>query len=248
MSEGIKKIKRSAIFVDLGFMEYSRALDLQIEAVSLKTEKRNLPDIVFFVEHPWVFTLGKQGGRENLTVSEQFLKQKDIKVIQTGRGGNITCHGPGQAVMYPVVDLEKNRIGVKDFVFGLEEIMKLAARDFGVMADRDARNHGIWVENCKIGSVGLCIKKGISFHGIAMNINPDPGPFSWINPCGLSNITMTSLENEMKKTGLNLPCPSVQAVKKHFIGHFTSIFDYEIIQALNENEFKEFLQTEKRQA
>ncbi len=229
------------MFVDLRFMDYSEALDLQLKTVSLKIEKKDFRDIIFFVEHPLVFTLGKQGGRENLSVSEQFLHQKNIRVIQTGRGGNITCHCPGQAVMYPVVDLEKNRIGVKDFVFGLEEIMKQTALDFGIMADRDTRNHGIWVENCKIGSVGLCIKKAISFHGIAMNINPDLTPFSWINPCGLSNIAMTSLENEMKKTGSELPCPSVQAVKKNFITHFTSIFDYEITQVLNENEFKNFL-------
>ena len=231
MSERVNKQKRSCVFIDLNILEYKRALDLQIQTLNAKIDKSLLEDQIFFVEHPSVFTLGKRGGEENLSVSRDFLNSKDIDVVQTNRGGNITYHGLGQAVMYPIVDLEKNKIGVKDFVHGLEEIMKQTAADFGIDANRDERNHGLWVKNSKIGSVGISIKKGISFHGLAMNINPDLEPFSWINPCGLTNVSMTSVEKEMTKSesGLNSTdnTISMEQIKTAFIKHFSSVFNYQ---------------------
>jgi len=231
MPERVNKQKRSCVFIDLNILEYKRALDLQIQTLNAKIDKSLLEDQIFFVEHPSVFTLGKRGGEENLSVSRDFLNSKDIDVVQTNRGGNITYHGLGQAVMYPIVDLEKNKIGVKDFVHGLEEIMKQTAADFGIDANRDERNHGLWVKNSKIGSVGISIKKGISFHGLAMNINPDLEPFSWINPCGLTNVSMTSVEKEMTKSesGLNSTdnTISMEQIKTAFIKHFSSVFNYQ---------------------
>ncbi len=231
MSERVNKQKRSCVFIDLNILEYKRALDLQIQTLNAKIDNALIKDQIFFVEHPSVFTLGKRGGEENLSVSRDFLNSKDIDVVQTNRGGNITYHGLGQAVMYPIVDLEKNKIGVKNFVHGLEEIMKQTAADFGIDANRDERNHGLWVKNSKIGSVGISIKKGISFHGLAMNINPDLEPFSWINPCGLTNVSMTSVEKEMTKSesGLNSTdnTISMEQIKTAFIKHFSSVFNYQ---------------------
>jgi len=230
MSERVKKKKRSCVFINLDFLEYKRALDLQIQILNAKIDNGLVEDQIFFVEHPSVFTLGKRGGKENLSVSKKFLNDKNIDLVQTDRGGNITYHGPGQAVMYPIVDLEKNKIGVKEFVYGLEEIMKQTAADFGIDANRDKRNHGIWVKNSKIGSVGISIKKGISFHGLAMNINPDLKPFSWINPCGLANVSMTSIEKEIAKSELGVNSKdyviSMDKIKTGFIKHFSSVFDY----------------------
>jgi len=233
MPEGITLKKRSAVFMDLGLLEYNRALDLQVQIVQSKIDRTILKDRILFVEHPCVFTLGKRGGKENLGVSKKFLDLKNIDVIQTNRGGNITYHCPGQAVMYPIVDLEKNKIGVKDFVHGLEEIMKLTAMDFNIDADRNSKNHGMWVNNSKIGSVGISIKRGISFHGLAMNINPDLEPFSWINPCGLTDISITSIEKGLKKnTANNLDLSdypvSMERIKHAFINHFSSVFNYSI--------------------
>jgi len=230
MSERVKTKKRSCVFIDLDLLEYKRALDLQIQTLNAKIDNGLVEDQIFFVEHPSVFTLGKRGGKENLSVSKTFLNDKGIDLVQTDRGGNITYHGPGQAVMYPIVDLEKNKIGVKEFVYGLEEIMKQTAADFGIDANRDKRNHGIWVKNSKIGSVGISIKKGISFHGLAMNINPDLKPFSWINPCGLANVSMTSIEKEIAKSELGVNSKdyviSMNKIKTGFIKHFSSVFDY----------------------
>lgn len=233
MPEGITLKERSAVFMDLGLLEYNRALDFQVQIVQSKIDRTILKDRILFVEHPCVFTLGKRGGEENLSVSKKFLDLKNIDLIQTNRGGNITYHCPGQAVMYPIVDLEKNKIGVKDFVHGLEEIMKLTAMDFNIDADRNSKNHGIWVNNSKIGSVGISIKRGISFHGLAMNINPDLEPFSWINPCGLTDISITSIEKEIKKNTTNnfdlsdYPI-SMDRIKHAFINHFSSVFNYSI--------------------
>lgn len=224
MPERITKKKRSAVFIDLDLMEYGRALELQNQTLQSKIDKTLLEDKIFFVEHPPVFTLGKRGGLENLSVSKDFLMSENIKVVQTDRGGNITYHGPGQAVLYPVVDLEKNRIGVKDFVYGLEEIMKLTAKEFDIDADRNEKNHGIWVGNSKIGSVGISVKKGISIHGLAMNINTDLEPFSWINPCGLMDVSMTSVKKE-KRSDLNI---SMKLIKNSFFEYFLSVFDYSI--------------------
>ncbi len=166
-----------------------------------------------------------------------------MDIVKTDRGGNITWHGPGQAVLYPVIDLEKNRIGVKDFVHGLEEIMKLTADDFNIKADRNKKNHGIWVGNSKIGSVGISIKKGISMHGIALNINPDLEAFSWIHPCGLNDISMTSLKKELLKDKACDKSDSIQLktlrhdfssikvmnrVKRSFQKYFSMVFDFEL--------------------
>ena len=234
MPERLNKPKRSAVFMDLGLLEYSRALDLQIQTLQSKIDQTITEDRIFFVEHPSVFTLGKRGGEENLVVSRDFLTAKNVDIVQTDRGGNITYHGPGQAVMYPIVDLEKNKIGVKDFVHGLEEIMKLTAMEFNIDADRNKRNHGVWVGNSKIGSVGISIKRGISFHGLAMNINPDLEPFSWINPCGLTNVSMTSIEKEIKSSAdtddLSDDDLTMEQIKNAFIRHFSSVFNYSMIR------------------
>ncbi|MBU1341778.1 MAG: lipoyl(octanoyl) transferase LipB [Proteobacteria bacterium] len=238
MPERINPSRRSAVFMDLDLLDYRRALDLQVQTLHAKMDQSLVEDRILFVEHPSVFTLGKRGGEENLSVSRKFLNSKNIDVVQTDRGGNITYHGPGQAVLYPIVDLEKNRIGVKEFVYGLEEIMKKTALAYGIDADRNPKNHGIWVENSKIGSVGISVKKGISFHGLALNIYPDLEPFSWINPCGLTNVSITSIKKEIQKFKSTTCVPksatlSMDLIKKAFITHFSSIFNYSIISESN---------------
>ena len=224
MSERIIAHKRTAVFTDLGLMEYGSALNRQLRSVASRMADPNGDDTIFFVEHPRVFTLGRRGGAENLVVSKDFLKQQGVDIVKTDRGGNITYHGPGQAVLYPIVDLKKNKIAVKEFVHGLEEIMKRTANDYGVSADRDERNHGLWVKNAKIGSVGISIKKGVSFHGLAMNIHNDLMPFSWINPCGLANVAMTSVANEVSNEWTS----AMAEVKIKMVHHFANIFGFKV--------------------
>ena len=229
MPERINGKSRPLVFRDLGVLEYNRALALQIDAREEKIAYPALPDQLFFVEHPPVFTLGKNGGRENLVVSDNFLTQKDVAVIQTDRGGNITYHGPGQAVLYPVIDLEKAKIGVADFVYGLEEIMQQITLKYGIQADRNARNHGLWVGSSKIGSVGLAIKKGVSIHGLALNVKPDLTPFSWINPCGMENVSITSVKEELKAAGRQTEILSMGEIRDDFVTCFCRLFGFKSV-------------------
>ena len=216
---------RCAIFEDLGIRAYVPVLDLQTTAREEMIQDPALGDRVLFVQHPAVYTLGKRGGRENLVVPERFLAEKGIGIVQTARGGNITFHGPGQAVLYPIINLERSRIGVADFVHGLEKIMMRTARQFGVKTRIDPKNQGLWVGKKKIGSVGISIKKGISIHGLALNVCPDMAPFTWINPCGFQNLSMTSLEQENRNSPFD-PKVSMEQVKNLFFKFFCEIFNF----------------------
>lgn len=226
MPQRINTISRAGVFQDLGVLEYTTALNFQETARQDKIADRTLPDNIFFVQHPSVFTFGRNGGKENLTVSEDFLKNQDVDLVHTDRGGNITYHGPGQAVLYPVVDLEQAKIGVTDFVYGLEEIMGQTAKNFGVLIHRDPRNHGMWKGPRKIGSVGLSIKHGISIHGLALNVAMDLTPFSWINPCGMSGLSMTSLKQELEDQGFSGPPLTMDVVRKTLITYFCQWFNF----------------------
>jgi lipoate-protein ligase B len=161
--------------------------------VAAKHDGRLPNDLMLLLEHPPVFTLGRNGGRENLMVSDAFLKAAGVSVRPTERGGNITYHGPGQIVGYPVVDLQRARMRVADYVAALESLMIAVAREWGVDAQRDPRNRGVWVDGAKVGSIGLCLRRGMTFHGFALNVNNDLTPFEWINPCGLAGVRMASL-------------------------------------------------------
>jgi len=145
------------------------------------------PDEIWFTEHPPVFTLGLNASREHL------LDARDIPVVQVDRGGQVTYHGPGQLMIYPLIDLKRSKIGVRDLVTGLEQsIVDLVAEyDIDAKVRKDAP--GVYVENKKIASVGLRIRRGSSFHGMALNIDVDLAPFSCINPCGFSNLKITDL-------------------------------------------------------
>lgn len=229
MPEGVITKQRSIVFQDLGILEYNRALTLQNETRTKKIADPDLPDQLFFVQHPSVFTFGKNGGRENLVVSDEFLSDRGVALVQTDRGGNVTYHGPGQGVLYPVVDLENARIGVADFIHGLEEVMIKTVSSNGIEASRDSRNHGVWVGPAKIGSVGLSIKKGISIHGLALNIETDLTPFSWINPCGMKNVPITSIRQELNAFDRSESVLSMGEAKMQLISCFCDVFDFKLI-------------------
>jgi lipoyl(octanoyl) transferase len=200
--------------VNLGMIEYNEAWKLQSDLVSAKANRSLDRDIILFLEHPAVFTLGRRGGREYLQVGESFLEQAGIPIVQAERGGYITFHGPGQLVVYPIIDLEARRLGVAKFVAALEEIMLLTVRSWGLKAQRSTKNAGIWMGIRKMGSIGIALRKGISFHGLALNVNVDLTPFSWVQPCGLEGVSMTSIQQEL---GEEIPMDAVlTAVKENF--------------------------------
>ncbi len=185
--------------VNAGLLDYDQAMELQTRLVGARIDGRMTTDAVLWLEHPRVFTLGLRGGSENLLVSESFLKQQGIPVVKTRRGGNITYHGPGQLIAYPIIDLGAARLRVADYVAMLETVMLETCSEFGLQASRNLINRGVWMENRKIGSIGVAIRKSVSFHGMALNVDPDLTPFEWIHPCGLAQTRMTSLATETRR-------------------------------------------------
>jgi len=201
------------LHVELTVMEYGKTLELQHQLVRARKERFLAEDTVLFLEHFPVFTLGRRGGLENLTIPREFLEGRGIPVFQAERGGNITFHAPGQLVVYPILDLEAAKLGVIDYVTALEEVMIRTAAQWGVKAGRNAINRGVWVGNRKLGSVGVAIRRGVAFHGLAFNVNLALEPFSWIFPCGLQDVQMTSLELELgREVSMNSVRP---AARKH---------------------------------
>lgn len=208
-------------WAELGLIDYQQAYALQTRLVTLCREQ---PEKGYFLvlEHPPVFTLGKRGGKEHLGVSTDFLNQQNIDLVHIERGGDITYHAPGQLIIYPIFSLRQQRISVSEYVFLLEEVMLRSAADVAIEACRDERNHGIWVGNQKMGSIGIAIRHGITFHGLALNVNIDLEPFSWINPCGLTDTKMTSLAQE-KGTPLEL-----ETVKFQLKTHLATLLDLQL--------------------
>jgi lipoate-protein ligase B len=129
-----------------------------------------------------------------MCVSEERLTQAGIDVVSIERGGDITYHGPGQLVAYPLLDIRRAGMGITDLVDALEEIMINTAAVFGIEAKRNPLNRGVWIGHAKLGSIGIAVRKDITFHGMALNVNLDLTHFSWINPCGLKGVGMTSLQ------------------------------------------------------
>lgn len=186
----------AAGLVDLGLTDYAAAHRLQLALVEKRRNAAAAGDLFLVTEHPSTFTLGRRGGRVHLRVSEEFLAERRIPLVHIERGGDITFHGRGQLVIYPILHLRRAGLSVAAYVQGLEEVMLRLAEASGVTAGRDPRSHGVWVGEKKLGSVGIAIRHGIAFHGLALNVDVDITPFSWVNPCGLSGVTMTSLSRE----------------------------------------------------
>jgi len=203
---------------DLAVIAYAEALDLQYR-LAAEVRSDNQTGIVLFLEHAPVFTLGKRGGHENLTVSDEFLDKHGVAVFQTERGGNITYHGPGQLVVYPIINLKATGLGVADYVDRLEEIMLRTAVDWNVHAERNTKNRGVWVGNNKLGSIGIAVKRGITLHGLALNVVTDLTPFSWINPCGLPDVGIISLAEAGAADA------TVARVRERLAAHMAAVFN-----------------------
>jgi lipoyl(octanoyl) transferase len=167
----------------LGLVEYEPTW----RAMQRFTDERNAqtPDEIWFLEHPPVFTLGMNGKPEHV------LAPGDIPVVQIDRGGQVTYHGPGQLVVYPLVDLRRAKLGVRDLVTALERSVINYAAEFGAVAECRKNAPGVYVDGRKLASVGIRVRRGASFHGLAMNVNLDLEPFTRINPCGYQGLEMT---------------------------------------------------------
>jgi len=210
--------KKVARIVDLGLTNYAAAYKLQLELVKKRRNGTVEDDLFLVTEHPATFTLGRRGGRQNLNVSEDFLRENDIPLVHIERGGDITYHGQGQLVIYPIIHLRQSGLKVVEYVEYLEELMIRLAAASGVYATRDPRNRGVWVGDKKLGSVGIAVRQGVCFHGIALNVNTSLEPFSWVNPCGLTGVSMTTLSYEKGQE------VTVEEVKRDLAGQLGHVF------------------------
>jgi lipoate-protein ligase B len=199
MTRGSLQRERSCLLVELPVTKYERVWRLQTRLATARREGILDRDVILLTEHPPVFTLGRRGGLDNLIAPTTDLDGAGIPVFQVERGGNITYHAPGQLVLYPIVDLLGVGLKVVDYVWKLEEVAIRTAAAWGIKAERNAVNRGVWVGARKLGSVGIAVRRGISFHGIALNVSLSLEPFRWIHPCGLHGVEVTSMEQELSR-------------------------------------------------
>jgi len=197
-----------------GRIRYAPALDLQMD-LHAKRVAGTIPDTILLLEHDPVFTLGRQGRRDSLLVSEDELLRRGIDLHHIDRGGDITYHGPGQVVAYFIVDISQRNKDIKRLIHALEEAMIRTAARYELDAARDEHYPGVWVDDGKIGAVGLRIDQGVTRHGIAFNVNTNLDDFRLINPCGIIDKSVTSLQKEL---GRDVSMDTVtDALGKHLV-------------------------------
>ena len=227
-------MKPEITFRDLGLMKYNQAWGLQedllqevIKRHSLAAQTNN--GYFLLVEHPHVFTLGNSGKEANLLVNEEYLRSKGAEFYKINRGGDITYHGPGQIVGYPVIHLNGFHIGIREYVHRLEEVIILTLKQFRIEASRLDGAAGVWLDtgekskSRKICAMGVRVSRGVTMHGFAFNINTDLSYYNLINPCGFTDRGVTSLSKELGRE-INL-----DEVKNHLKNSFTEVFGCELI-------------------
>lgn len=189
-------------------IEYEDALRLQNRLVQARATDK-VEDILLILQHPPVITMGKSGKVQNVLATQPTLQEKGIKVIFTDRGGDVTYHGPGQLVAYPIFSLRLFGLSVPDYVWRLEEVAIRVLARFGITGQRMEKLRGVWVGKEKICSLGVHLSRWISKHGLALNVNTDLDPFSFINPCGITGCRVTSMA---KILGRSLPMEEVESL------------------------------------
>ena len=223
------------IFEDIGLIEYKHAWDYQEkcfnEIIDTKLynrdhngEQKEVVNRLIFCEHPHVYTLGKSGAQNNLLINDEFLKKINATYFKTNRGGDITYHGPGQIVGYPILDLEELGLGVKEYIRDLEESIIRLLKDYGIESTRMDGATGVWLDADKPGkarkicAIGVKVSRYVTMHGFAFNVNTDLTYFNHINPCGFVDKGVTSLEKELGEK------QDFEKIKKELKKHIDYVF------------------------
>jgi len=209
------------LFCRLGTVDYAEAHRLQKD-LQAKRIAGEIGDTVLLLEHPPVLTLGRSAKEQHVLAPRHVLEARGIAVHEVGRGGDVTYHGPGQLVAYPIIDLKPDRKDVRKYVWSLEESMIRTCGDFGLSATRIQGLNGAWIDDRKIGAVGVRISRWVTMHGLALNVNSDLSYFELIVPCGIPDKTVTSLSAELGRTVY------VDDVIDPLARHFARLHDAEI--------------------
>lgn len=203
-------MSRKVLFEDLGRIRYKEAWDYQERlfegVIQEKLEKvEGKKQFLLFCEHEHVYTLGKSGNRQNLLIARHICESKNIDLHEIDRGGDITYHGPGQLVAYPIIDLEAFGLGVKKYISLLEDVVIETLKPYGIRGEKDDKAMGVWIDAGnpvkarKICAIGVRASRFVTMHGLALNVNSDLSYFDYINPCGFTDRGVTSMARELKK-------------------------------------------------
>jgi len=230
--------------IHLGRIDYAAALDLQRQLVEARHAQR-IGNTLLLLEHPPVLTLGRNSSRSNILASDELLAQRRVQIHEINRGGDVTYHGPGQLVGYPILDLRSftPRLGAVDYVRHLEEALIRACGDFGIPAQRIAGRTGVWtlpggsIPEKKIAAIGVHIARGITSHGFALNVTTDLRDFDLIVPCGITDRTVTSLELEAEASASSgsdpdnplYPPANMQNAIHAVARHFGRVFNHQVL-------------------
>jgi len=206
-------------------VDYASALELQRERVAQR-KAGTIPDTLLLLEHPHVYTLGRNARQENMLASTEWFASRGAQVFHTDRGGDVTYHGPGQLVGYPILDLTQHRRDISWYMRSLEEVFIRTARDWGIEAQRSPGAAGVWVGNDKLAAMGVHLSRWVTSHGFALNVSTDLQYFEWIVPCGLHGKGVTSLA-KLQGRPVNM-----DEVTDRVVEHFGTVFEVEIVESL----------------
>ncbi len=205
------------VVYDLGLVDYHKGLLLQEKLLSSR-KSGAISDVLLLLQHPSVFTMGRSGIAENIVVSRETLVKEGISVFHTNRGGDVTYHGPGQLVGYPILNLRENGLTVHQYVWDLEEVVIRTLADFGIGGQRVSGRRGVWVGEEKVCALGLRVSGEVSMHGFAVNVNTNLKYFTYIIPCGITGVSITSVS---KLLGHEVEIGEIQG---NLLRHFSQIF------------------------
>ena len=235
-------MNRDIVLHDLGLLDYQKAVEYQTKIfnkiIDQKLKNRNsvnkeiTQNHLIFVEHPNVYTLVKSVDINNLLLSKEDLEKKEIQFFNTNRGGDITCHGPGQIVCYPILDLDNFFSDIHKYLRYLEEVVIQTLNEFGIKSERSSDETGVWIEPKQISARKICAmgvkaSRWVTMHGFALNVDNDLSYFENIIPCGISNKSVTSITNEIENQ------VDKYDVKEKIIKNFENIFSVKLINGIN---------------
>ncbi len=211
------------LVAELGTVPYAEALELQRSVAAARISGEIAEDVLLLLEHPPVVTLGRASKAAHLVSSPQFLASRGVELFEVERGGDVTFHGPGQLVGYPVIDLKRHRQDLHWYLRLVEEVLIRALSTLGIKADRNPGYTGVWTNGRKIASIGVHTRDWVTWHGFALNITTDLSYFDLIVPCGISGVQMTSVQRECA----GLPDQAVRHVAALVVDSFASVFELE---------------------
>ena len=221
LSQASEEVRRRCAVYRAGQISYRDAYRLQRQLLEERAEGR-IPDTLLLLEHPPTITVGKSGKLENILASPEELARKGVSLVFIDRGGDVTYHGPGQLVGYPIFDLRGWGKDIHRYIRNLEEAIIRTLKDFSIESGRDKNHPGVWVDNQEIAAIGLRLKKWITMHGFALNVNTNLEHFSLIYPCGFTDRTATSISQQLGRE------TSMATVTEILLSHFAEIFRIEI--------------------